>query len=142
VKKLTKTITFHDTIPTIITLCGSTKFRDEFHAANARLTRDGRIVLSVGFFMHSEETPISDEQKKALDQLHFRKIDASDGIYVVNVGGYVGQSTAREIAYAVATHKDIAWLDYAAGDKFMSDNSHRLGAMVAAFIEGRVPELS
>lgn len=76
-----------------------------------------------------------------LDVLHFRKIDASDGIYVLNVDGYVGASTTREIAYAVATHKDIAWLDYIAGDKFMSDNSHRLGTMVAAFVEGRVPEL-
>lgn len=137
-----KTITFRDTVPTIVTLCGSTKFRDDFHAANARLTRDGRIVLSVGFFMHSEVTPLTAEQKMALDQLHFRKIDASDGIYVVNVGGYIGQSTAREIAYAVATHKDIAWLDYTAGDKFMSDNSHRLGAMVGVFASGRVPELS
>lgn len=137
-----KTLTFRDIIPTIITLCGSTKFRDEFHKANARLTSEGNIVLSVGFFMHSEETPISDEQKRALDSLHFRKIDAADGIYVLNVGGYVGASTAREIAYAIAAHKDIAWLDYTAGDKFMSDNAHRLGAMVAAFVEGRVPELS
>ena len=140
-KLLTKTLTFRDSIPTIITLCGSTKFRDEFHKTNAILTGKGHIVLSVGFFMHSEETPVSDEQKRALDVLHFRKIDASDAIYVINVGGYIGASTAREIAYAVATHKEICWLDATLGDKFMSDNSHPLGRMVAAFVEGRIPEL-
>lgn len=136
-----KTLTFRERVPAIVTLCGSTKFRDQFHAANAELTGRGVIVLSVGFFMHSEATPVSAEKKIELDSLHFRKIDASDAIHVLNVGGYVGASTAREIAYAVATHKEITWLETTAGDDFMSRESHRLGKMVASFVEGRVPEL-
>lgn len=125
----------------IVTLCGSTKFREAFERANQDFTMKGEIVLSVGFFMHSTEVLITDEEKKLLDHLHFRKIDMSDGIYVLNVGGYIGQSTAREIAYAVAKGKTIGFLNEELGNEFMISNSHRLGAMVGKFIEGRIPEI-
>lgn len=73
--------------------------------------------------------------------LHFCKIQMSSAIYVVNVGGYVGQSTHREIAFAIARGKEIEWLDKAAGDELMTHRSHELGHQVAAFAQGYVPEL-
>lgn len=83
----------------IITICGSTRFRPEMAEANRRLTLAGFIVLAPGVFGHDGD-PMTDAEKAALDALHFDKIDLSWGIYVVNPGGYVGESTAREIAYA------------------------------------------
>jgi hypothetical protein len=99
--------------PKIICLCGSTRFYNEFQKANYTLTMDGHIVLSVGFYPHSqkkahgEEVGCSPEQKKALDELHLRKIDIADEIFVINPGRYVGNSTAREIEYAYKHNKII-----------------------------------
>lgn len=127
----------------VVTLCGSTKFREQFHMANAQLTMAGYIVLSVGFFMHVEpdKAGVLPEQKVQLDLLHFDKIAMSHGIYVVNVAGYVGASTMREIAYAVARGKTIEWLEPAAGNDYMERRAHELGAQVARFVEGYVPDL-
>lgn len=124
----------------VVTLCGSTRFRDQFQMANAQLTMAGYIVLSVGFFHHGE-TPITEEQKRDLDMLHFDKIRMSDGIYVLNVAGYVGASTAREIALAVALGRTVEWLQPDEGNTWFENNAHRVGAMVAVFTRGGVPEL-
>lgn len=124
----------------IVCLCGSTRFKEQFEKVNAQLTMSGRIVLSVGCFVHSE-APIADEQKTKLDELHFRKIDLADAIYVVNVAGYVGLSTMREIAYAICRHKAITFLDEESGHITMEAHSHTLGRMVASFAEGRTPPL-
>ena len=86
--------------PEIVTLCGSTRFKQEFLEAQKKLTLEGKIVLSVGLFTHADNERITDEQKKMLDDLHFRKIDISDSIYVIDVNGYIGESTKREIEYA------------------------------------------
>jgi len=100
--------------PKIICLCGSTRFKFAFNAANLELTLAGYIVLSVGSFMHSdEELNISDEQKVKLDHLHKRKIDLADAVLVLNVDGYVGQSTKSEIDYSHSTGKPVA---YACGE--------------------------
>lgn len=106
--------------PIVTTLCGSTRFPDAFALANMHLSLQGRIVIGLGMLGHADEprgarflTSDGDEstpEKQGLDQLHFRKIDLSDGIYVVNVGGYVGSSTKREIAYATAQGKTVEWL--------------------------------
>ncbi len=99
--------------PIITTLCGSTRFKSEFIAANFRETMAGKIVLSVGLYSHADAafyTP-TDEEKKALDQLHLRKIDLSNEIFVINVGGYIGQSTSNEIAYAKQMGKVIRYLE-------------------------------
>lgn len=99
--------------PKVICLCGSTKFRDQFQDANFRLTMEGHIVLSVGFFMHSEpdrHVPTGAE-KDGLDELHKRKIDLADEIFVVNVGGYIGSSTMSEIHYATTNGKPITYLE-------------------------------
>lgn len=86
--------------PTVVCLCGSTRFKDAYIAQNERLTLEGKIVLSVGLFGHGRPVPLTDAEKAKLDALHLRKIDLADEILVLNVGGYIGDSTRREIEYA------------------------------------------
>lgn len=93
----------------IITLCGSTKFKDEFMRVQKELTLKGYIVISVGCFGHSGDI-FTDEQKIMLDEMHKRKIDMADEIFVVNVGGYIGISTRSEIEYAEAHNKKVNYL--------------------------------
>ena len=96
----------------VITLCGSTRFKDEFLAAQKRLTLEGNIVISVGLFGHSGDDEVWTEGTKAmLDDMHLRKIDMADEIFVINVGGYIGESTRREIAYATKTGTVIKYLE-------------------------------
>lgn len=97
--------------PTIVCLCGSTRFKDEFVAQNARLTMEGKIVLSVGFFGHRDTRQITEIEKRALDELHKRKIDLADEVFVLSVGGYVGDSTRSEIAYAQQVGKPVTYLE-------------------------------
>ena len=97
--------------PKVITLCGSTKFKDEFEQINAKLTLEGNIVISVGVFGHQSGTVITKEQKTQLDELHKRKIDMADEIFVINVGGYIGTSTKSEIAYAKQLGKKVKYLE-------------------------------
>ena len=60
----------------VITLCGSTRFKDAFIAAQKRLTLAGNIVISVGMFGHSGDSEAMDAETKAmLDDMHKRKID-------------------------------------------------------------------
>jgi hypothetical protein len=95
----------------IVTLCGSTKFRDEFLAEQKRLTLEGYIVISVGLFGHAGDNEVwSEGTKEMLDEMHKRKIDLSDEIFVINVGGYVGSSTQSEIEYAIKTNKPVKYL--------------------------------
>lgn len=93
-----------------ITLCGSTRFRDEYELWNKRLTLAGFLVYSVSGFGHSGDD-FSAEEKERLDFVHLAKIDASNAIVVINPGGYVGASTAREIAHASRTGKRVYFLD-------------------------------
>jgi|SRR3989338_7553984 len=98
-----------ENIPEIITLCGSTKFKKQFIEINKMLSLEGKIVLSVGLFNHADSENITKDQKKMLDELHLRKIDLSDSIYVIDVDGYIGESTQREINYARDKSKDIIY---------------------------------
>jgi len=96
----------------IITLCGSTRFRDEFLAAQKRLTLEGNIVISVGLFGHSGDEEVwTNSTKVMLDDMHKRKIDLADEIFVINVGGYIGTSTRSEIDYAIQTDKIVRYLE-------------------------------
>lgn len=101
--------------PEIVCICGSTRFVDEMSAANRDLTFAGVIVVAPGVFLRAEDHEagelITNEQKTALDALHLRKIDLADRVLVVNPGGYIGESTSREIAYARATGKPISFTD-------------------------------
>ena len=93
----------------IITLCGSTKFKKQFEQANACLTLQGNIVISLAFFEQSEGFEISDKQAELLGNLHFRKIDLSDEIFVIDVEGYIGSSTKSEIDYAKEKGKAVRY---------------------------------
>lgn len=95
----------------VITLCGSTKFKDDFIREQERLTLEGNIVISVGMFSGSEEKVLSSETKAMLDDIHKRKIDMADEIFVINKGGYIGESTKSEIEYAKKTNKKINYME-------------------------------
>lgn len=92
----------------VITLCGSTRFKDEFLLAQKELTLAGNIVISVGLFGHSGDTEAwNDSTNEMLVDMIKRKIDMADEIYVINVNGYIGESTKKEIAYAKETNKKV-----------------------------------
>lgn len=103
----------------IVTLCGSTKFKKEFLEIQKKLTLLGYIVISVGLFGHSGDSEVWENMdegtltktKSMLDDMHKRKIDLSDMIYVINVGGYIGESTRSEIEYAISTGKEVHYLE-------------------------------
>lgn len=96
----------------VITLCGSTRYKDEFFAALENLTLAGNIVMLPGYFGHQEGAiPISETVKENLDALHKKKIDMSDAIYVINKDGYIGESTKSEITYAIAHGKEILYYE-------------------------------
>lgn len=104
----------------VVTLCGSTRFKDEFYEAQKRFTLEGNIVISVGLFGHAGDQEVWDgmdedtlskwfcvKTKEMIDDMHKRKIDMADSIYVINVGGYIGESTRSEINYAEKTGKGV-----------------------------------
>ncbi len=96
----------------VITLCGSTRFKDEFIETQKRLSLAGNIVISVGLFGHSGDDEVWDEGvKEMLDDMHKRKIDMADSIFVINVDGYIGCSTRSEIGYALAHGKLVEYLE-------------------------------
>lgn len=103
----------------VITLCGSTRFKNEFIEAQKQLTLDGNIVISVGLFGHSGDKEVWEgmsedtrtETKEMLDDMHKRKIDMSDAVFIINVDGYIGESTRSEIVYALATGKEVLYLE-------------------------------
>ena len=96
----------------VITLCGSTRFKEQYLEAQKRLTLEGNIIISVGLFGHSgDEETWAPGVKEMLDNMHKRKIDLADAIYVINVGGYIGESTRSEIDYAKAHGKQVMYLE-------------------------------
>ena len=107
--------------PTIVCLCGSTRFYDAFQKANFEETMKGNIVLSIGFFIqcekgwhnknHGETIGVTKEEKIKLDELHKKKIELADEILVLNVGNYIGESTASEIRYAKILGRRIRFLE-------------------------------
>ena len=103
----------------VVTLCGSTRFKDAFMEAQKRLTLAGFIVISVGLFGHAGDSEVWENMpedtltrtKEMLDDMHKRKIDMADEIFIINVGGYIGSSTQSEIEYATNTGKMIKYLE-------------------------------
>lgn len=92
----------------VITLCGSTKFKDEFIKAQKELTLKGYIVISPCLFAHSgDEDALNNDIREMLDDMHKRKIDMSDAIMVIDVGDYIGESTKKEIEYAKSQGKFV-----------------------------------
>jgi len=103
--------------PKIVCLCGSVKFTDAFRKANLELTLAGVIVLTIGCNMKTDKEFDSfipehlESIKTKLDELHKRKIDLADEVLILNVGGYIGDSTRSELEYAKAHNKVIRYLE-------------------------------
>ena len=103
----------------VITLCGSTRFKEEFMSVQKMLSLKGNIVISVGLFGHSGDNEVWENMdegtltktKEMLDDMHKAKIDMSDEIFVINVGGYIGDSTRSEIEYAMQHGKKVNYLE-------------------------------
>ncbi len=103
----------------VVTLCGSTRFKEQFMEAQKRLTLEGNIVISVGLFGHSGDQEVWENMdegtltktKEMPDDMHKRKIDMADEIFVINVNGYIGDSTCSEIEYAKAHGKKVRYLE-------------------------------
>ena len=95
----------------VITLCGSIKFKEEFLKMQEKLTLDRNIVLTPNSFQSIKKEKINEQTKKMLDEMHRQKIDMSDAIFVINVNGYIGESTKNEIEYAKSKNKEILYLE-------------------------------
>ncbi len=95
----------------VITLCGSTKFKEDFLRKQEELTLKGYIVLSVGVFVHDDNIEVTEEQKVELDKIHKDKIRMSDAIYVINKDNYIGESTKSEIEFAKELNKTVMYME-------------------------------
>ena len=103
----------------VITLCGSTRFKEQFMRAQKDLTLQGYIVISVGLYGHAGDQEVWENMdegtltktKEMLGDMHKRKIDMADEIFVINVGGYIGDSTKSEIKYAHDNGKVVRYLE-------------------------------
>lgn len=104
-------ISLHD-FPKIVCLCGSGRFIEKFNEIEEKETLSGNIVLTIG--CNTKDIARDNEyyqHKPMLDELHKRKIDLADEIFVLNVDDYIGISTQSEIDYAIATNKPIRFLE-------------------------------
>jgi len=101
-------------LPSVVCLCGSTRFMDAFHEAGWQLTLEGHIVLSVGVCKHAEHhggEALSQKVADQLDKLHLRKIDMADWVLILNVDGYIGESTKKELDYGIDNDKRVMFLE-------------------------------
>jgi hypothetical protein len=120
--------------PPIVCLVGSTRFYEAFRQANFDETLAGKIVLTIGFYPrddmpHWQNHGITPDQKEALDALHLKKVAMADEVHVLNCGGYVGESTAREIAYAMRLGKRIRYLEPTSACPAFTEPSHGYAAL-------------
>lgn len=100
--------------PTIVCLCGSTRFMDKFFEIEFDYTLKGYIVLTVGVCKHAKHhggEALGQGVADMLDDLHLRKIDLADEIFIINLNGYIGESTGKEIQYAKKLNKKIVYLE-------------------------------
>jgi hypothetical protein len=103
--------------PTIVCLCGSTRFWEKFRDEGLRLTLEGKIVLSIGIcapdsmVLANPDTEAGKRQKEMLDVLHKAKIDLADEVLILNVNGYIGNSTRSELAHARILRKKVTFLE-------------------------------
>lgn len=106
-----RSMMLHEGFPTIVCLCGSTRFMHQFQEAEYEETLAGRIVLTIGCDTKSDDMLRLGEGIKAkLDELHLRKVELADEVLVLNVGGYIGESTQRELDHAIRLGKRVRFL--------------------------------
>lgn len=119
--------------PLIVCLCGSTRFHEIFNELNLKFTLEGKIILSIGlaaktdeeFFGHLNKEEIENIKIK-LDILHLRKIELSDEVFIINKDKYIGESTAREIEYAMSLGKKIKYLEYFDAVESINCNNNKI----------------
>ena len=93
----------------VVTICGSMKFKKEMMSIAEELElKNGYVVIQC---IYEENRNYDDLTKEKLRKIHFKKIDISDAIFVVNVNGYIGDATKREIEYAKSLGKEILFLE-------------------------------
>lgn len=92
----------------IVTICGSMKFKDKMMEAAKKLEIENEYVVIQCVYSNENFTT---EEQEILSKLHYQKIDISDAIYVVNVDGYIGNATSREIEYAKSLGKEVIYLE-------------------------------
>jgi len=98
--------------PKVVCLCGSGRFREAFEHAEFNETLAGHIVLTIGCNTKDvARTPELSRHKPMLDELHLRKIDMADEVLILNVGGYIGESTRNELNYARSLQKTVRFLE-------------------------------
>ena len=103
--------------PKIICLCGSSRFIESFAVLAWEFEKEGHITLGLHYLPPSYSTKVPDHIAEAegvsrqMDELHLRKIDLADEVFVINVNGYIGESTAREIKYAEGLGKPVKYLE-------------------------------
>ena len=95
--------------PTIVCLCGSTRFKTDFERVAREQTLKGRIVLTLAFFSQEDGTPLTEEQIEMLHHLHKHKIKLADEVYIINTNGYIGDSTEHDIDFAGKNNKFIEY---------------------------------
>jgi hypothetical protein len=102
----------------VICLCGSTRFTEQMLIKQWELTKQGIIVLTWcalpdSYFQSEDKFHIGDQEgvKQIVDEVHKRKIDLSDEVLVLNIGGYIGESTRSEIEYAKAMGIPVKYLE-------------------------------
>ncbi len=92
----------------VVTICGSMQFANEMQTISRTLAKDnGWCVLQCVYGIDPSKT--SKEQFDLLKKEHLKRIDLSDAIYVVNINGYIGDSTKFEIEYAQKNKKEIIY---------------------------------
>lgn len=95
----------------IVCLIGSTKFKEAFEKANKEESLKGNIILTVAMFGHLEGLDMDSDAKRIFDKIHLDKINLSDEVLVLNVNGYIGESTKKELEYAIKKSKKIRYLE-------------------------------
>lgn len=108
----------------MVCICGSMRFYDEMMHQAQLATLEGYVVVMPHINVSSYDMPKSklDELKSKLDKLHLKKIDLSSSVLVVNVGGYIGESTRKEIDYARSLGKRVGYLVPVAGIHYDPDD--------------------
>lgn len=89
-----------------ITICGSMKFAEEMKQIAWRLEVEKGFNVLQCIYNEKNES-ITDEEQKHLVAAHYKKIDISDAIYIVDINGYIGKSVANEILYAKENGKEL-----------------------------------
>lgn len=95
----------------IVVLSGSTRFKKEHKEVAKKITLEGNIVIPLSFYEKSDGDQLSNDEVDTLVDLHYKKIDMCDTLFVVNPDGYIGENTMNELQYAIKRKKDIVFLE-------------------------------